>query len=345
MTHPKSSKIERTCRVCSTVFFVYPSKLECGGGIYCSRQCLATAKKSRRTQRACETCGTVFDLTQSAVKKDAGRYCSKACEGLARKGIRRKPWVEKSCRTCDKRFEVYPARAATAHFCSRPCAEKGSRQDVAQRYWSRVDQCGSPDACWPWTGRRNERGYGQIWVDGRNVVVTHLALAFDGRALPDGTICCHTCDHPWCVNPRHLFVGSHADNAADRERKQRSNPQRGEIRWNATLTDDLVREVLDRGHQPKANQTQIARDLGLRREAVKAVLAGQSWRHISGMAQARDPLPLKDRCFTILDPDKVRAIRRRHATGETMADLAIAFGVKRGTIWAVIRHKIWKDVA
>lgn len=37
--------------------------------------------------------------------------------------------------------------------------------------------------------------------------------------------CCHTCDHPNCINPGHIFIGSNNDNTQDMIKKGRAwNP-------------------------------------------------------------------------------------------------------------------------
>ena len=56
----------------------------------------------------------------------------------------------------------------------------------------------------------------------------------------------HSCDHPWCVNPEHLLVGTHKDNMADciakGRRAKRHNPHRPHSRLRK-LTDDQVRAI------------------------------------------------------------------------------------------------------
>ena len=77
------------------------------------------------------------------------------------------------------------------------------------------------DECWPWLGVRNSDGYGVLRFMAKAYQATHLALEYAGVDVPAGLIACHHCDNPSCVNPRHLFVGTHRDNALDCKRKGR----------------------------------------------------------------------------------------------------------------------------
>ena len=75
--------------------------------------------------------------------------------------------------------------------------------------------------CWLWAGATTKAGYGQFGVGSKVIYAHRLALELAGQVIPDGMCVCHRCDTPACVNPEHLFVGSHADNARDRDIKGR----------------------------------------------------------------------------------------------------------------------------
>lgn len=93
-----------------------------------------------------------------------------------------------------------------------------------ERFWAKVDRRG-PDECWPWIGATNNRGYGQFWYGGGQRLSHRIAWLLLRGPVGDLFVL-HRCDNPICVNPAHLFLGTHQDNMQDMVTKGRHAMQR-----------------------------------------------------------------------------------------------------------------------
>lgn len=73
------------------------------------------------------------------------------------------------------------------------------------------------DFCIIWKHGKDDHGYGAITYDGKRYKAHRLALMFYSGEHPDrDTFCCHKCDIPSCINPKHLYWGDATTNALDR---------------------------------------------------------------------------------------------------------------------------------
>lgn len=114
------------------------------------------------------------------------------------------------------------------------------------RYWQKVIKRGT-DECWDWKGSHDQHGYGQLRIDGHNIKAHRFSYELHNGPIPDGADICHSCDHPPCTNPAHLFAGTAKDNITDAISKGRfvmppPNQVRGETNGRAVFTNAQVAE-------------------------------------------------------------------------------------------------------
>lgn len=156
-----------------------------------------------------------------------------------------------------------------------------TKQKVIQAFWKKV-ALGGPDDCWNWTGG-SSRGYGKFQVRGTHIYAHRFSMELhSGKKVPRGKLVLHRCDNGLCVNPKHLFLGTHRENSADMVRKGRSYKPKGSLNNNAKLDEDKVRYIrsIRSIRNSRRNRGIVAKRFGVSRWLVCLVAAGRSWKHV-----------------------------------------------------------------
>ena len=168
-----------------------------------------------------------------------------------------------------------------------------SKQDIL-RFWSKV-RVGKPDECWEWQAVTTT-GYGKFSMRGPTMLYANrVAFTIANGPFPAEFCACHRCDNPLCVNPRHLFLGTAADNNYDTIQKgrhvascgdengMRKHPEchpRGETHGCHKLTIGQVRAIRNRYATGGISQTDLAREYSVSQVNIGLIVNRKHWTHV-----------------------------------------------------------------
>ena len=175
-------------------------------------------------------------------------------------------------------FGPLPKGAHVGHYCGNPACVNPKHLYVhvivnsRERFWSKVD-IRNPNECWEWKAGRFIDGYGQFSKDNKSLHAHRVAWELTYGPIPKGMCVLHRCDNPCCCNPAHLWLGTIADNNADRDRKGRGNAPRGEQHGESKLREFEVREI----RRSSLPQTQLAQVYGVSYQTVSRIKRFESW--------------------------------------------------------------------
>lgn len=124
---------------------------------------------------------------------------------------------------------VNPRVLVSEKLCLEPLSRSGSdkkrisalcKTSLPPQISARIQQ-DQASGCWYWTGPKFSTGYALISQDGKMWKGHRLVWTLTFGPISPGIQCCHRCDHPACVNPGHLFLGTNRDNQQDKAAKGR----------------------------------------------------------------------------------------------------------------------------
>jgi hypothetical protein len=144
-----------------------------------------------------------------------------------------------------------------------------------ERFWHYVRK-GSPTECWLWKGQRLKSGYGAIRVGNKMIRAHRFSFQIANGRTPLLHVL-HKCDNPLCVNPAHLWEGTHLENMHDMYAKGRRRlPHRNH---NAKLTDEQIVEIRRTWNPKQHRLSEFADKYGVHLGTISRIVRGQAYKN------------------------------------------------------------------
>jgi hypothetical protein len=173
------------------------------------------------------------------------------------------------------------------------------------RFWNKVSRINNIDDCWIWVGARHpKKQYGNFFLNGEIIGAHRVSYIIHYGSIPTDLHVLHKCNNPPCINPYHLYVGTHFDNMQDINKSNRRNDQTGQKNPNHILTDEKVIEMITKiWNNEFITVREVANYYKVTRENIYYILNGRKWTNITSQLQ----VPLSEIKLKLTSPSFSRA--------------------------------------
>ncbi len=161
------------------------------------------------------------------------------------------------------------------------CIQSPNEEDYREKLKNRLLKYSKKIGdCWEYKKRINPNGYGLIKTRYGNKNASRAAwMAWKGE-ITKGLFVLHKCDNRLCINPDHLFLGTHQDNMNDMMQKNRQNKRPGEKHHTSIFMDEDIVEIRRLWDSGENTQASIARKYNAGIATIHNIVKRKTWKHI-----------------------------------------------------------------
>lgn len=217
---------------------------------------------------------------------------------------------------------------------------KGGRRPqemtIEDRFWEKVD-IRTESECWEWIASKRSGGYGQFSICGKGFKSNRVAYRIAYGPFDESLFVLHKCDNRGCVNPAHLFLGTHKENMSDMVKKKRAAS--GENHGRATLSEKDVVDIVELYNSGQHTHNSIAAIYDVDAPAIYKILNGRTWSRVTGINPSKNGWVKK-----LSEEDVFEIINMYQTKNYTQKQISDFFCVGKTAIGNILTGKSWSHV-
>ena len=150
------------------------------------------------------------------------------------------------------------------------------------RFWAKVKK--EKSGCWIWQSKKGSsiinrgRMYGMLSVKEGEYLAHRISWEIHHGSISPNKCVLHRCDNRLCVNPKHLFLGTHEENMKDMVAKWRSIF--GVKHPRAKLNEKKVVRIRRLYATGKFSQDHLAQRYGVTQPNIGFIVRRVVWKHV-----------------------------------------------------------------